>query len=302
MVWSVVSFGKSAGIAAPFARRERPPSRGIGAGDAVAAPVLGAGRVWSTVLPWASYFASGVAAGTVNSVAGGGSMLTFPTLLAFGMAPITANATNTVALIPGSASAFWGYRDVLAGSRSLVLAMALPSAAGGVLGAWLALRTGDARFTALIPWLLLGATGLFALQEPVARRLRLTDDGVRSPASWAGLMVFQLVVATYGGFFGAGIGILMLAALGMMGVRDIHRANGLKNLAAVCINGVASVTFVAGGRVAWAEAAVMAAGAVLGGALGAGTARKVGPRVVRRAVMTVGVALAAAMFWRRLRG
>ena len=103
-------------------------------------------------------------------------------------------------------------------------------------------------------------------------------------------MVFQLVVATYGGFFGAGIGILMLAALGMMGVRDIHRANGLKNLAAVCINGVAAVTFVVGGRVAWAEAAVMAAGAMLGGALGAGTARKVGPRVVRRAVMTVGAA------------
>ena len=87
-----------------------------------------------------------------------------------------------------------------------------------------------------------------------------------------------------------------------MGVRDIHRANGLKNLAAVCINGVAAVTFVLGGRVAWAEAAVMATGAVLGGALGAGTARAAGPRAVRRAVMTVGVALAAAMFWRRLRG
>ena len=138
-------------------------------GDAVARLVLGARRVWSTLLPWASYFASGVAAGTVNSVAGGGSMLTFPTLLAFGMAPITANATNTVALIPGSASAFWGYRDVLGGSRPLVLAMALPSAAGGVLGAWLALRTGT---PASRPWrrgCCSGATGLFALQEPVAR-------------------------------------------------------------------------------------------------------------------------------------
>jgi uncharacterized protein len=258
--------------------------------------------VWSTAVPWVSYLASGFVAGAVNSVAGGGSMLTFPTLLAFGMAPITANATNTVALIPGSASAFWGYRDALAGSRALVLAMALPSLVGGVLGASLALRTGDARFTALVPWLLLGATGLFALQEPVARRMKLVEGAPRSRASWAALMLFQVAVATYGGFFGAGIGILMLAALGLMGVRELSRANGLKNLAAVCINGVAAATFVLGGRVAWTEAAVMATGAVLGGAIGAGTARRVGPRVVRRAVMTIGVALAVAMFWRRLRG
>jgi uncharacterized membrane protein YfcA len=258
--------------------------------------------VWRTLLPSIAYFVSGFAAGTVNSVAGGGSMLTFPTLLAFGMAPITANATNAVALIPGSASAFWGYRDVLAGSRSFLLAMALPSVAGGALGAWLALRTGDARFNALVPWLLLGATGLFALQEPVSRRLRIVDGAPRGRASWVGLMVFQLAVATYGGFFGAGIGILMLAALGLMGVRDIHRANGLKNLAAVCINGFATVAFVAGGRVAWREAAVVAAGAVLGGAVGVGAARRVGPRAVRRVVMLVGVTLALVMFWRRLRG
>ena len=136
----------------------------------------------------------------------------------------------------------------------------------------------------------------------VTVHVRVTAQSTGDAREDIPLMLFQVAVATYGGFFGAGIGILMLAALGMMGVRDIHRANGLKNLAAVCINGVAAVTFVVGGRVAWAEAAVMAAGAMLGGALGAGTARKVGPRVVRRAVMTVGVALAAAMFWRRLRG
>jgi len=263
--------------------------------------MLGAPRVWTSVTPWLSYLASGFLAGAVNSVAGGGSMLTFPTMLAFGMAPITANATNTVALIPGSASAFWGYRDALAGSRSLVLAMALPSLVGGVLGASLALRAGDARFTALVPWLLLGATGLFALHEPLARYLKLADDAPRGGASWAALMLFQVAVATYGGFFGAGIGILMLAALGLMGVRDVHRANGLKNLAAVCINGVAALTFVAGGHIAWTEAAVMATGALLGGAIGAGTARRVGPRAVRRAVMAIGVALALAMFARRLR-
>ena len=256
----------------------------------------------SPLLPWFSYFASGFAAGMINSVAGGGSMLTFPTLLAFGLPPLTANATNTVALIPGSASALWGYRDALVGARTLVLAMTLPSIAGGVLGASLALRTGDDRFKALVPWLLLGATTLFALQEPISRRLRIVDDAPRGPASWAALMLFQLGVATYGGFFGAGIGILMLASLGLMGVRDIHRANGLKNLAAVCINGVAALTFVVGGRVAWGAAAVMAAGAVLGGALGVDTARRVGPRAVRRFVMGVGIALATVMFLRRLRG
>lgn len=251
---------------------------------------------------WASYLASGFVAGAINSVAGGGSMVTFPTLMAFGMPPLTANATNAVALVPGSASAFWGYRDVLSGSRSLVLAMALPSVAGGVLGAWLAMRTGDERFAALVPWLLLGATALFAMQEPVSRRMKLLDEGDRGTRSWAALVGFQLAVATYGGFFGAGMGILMLAALGMMGVRDIHRANGLKNLAAVCVNGVATATFVAGGRVVWGAAAVMAVGAVLGGAVGAGTARRVGQRAVRRTVMAIGLGLAAAMFWKRLRG
>lgn len=269
--------------------------------DAAAAIVLGARRVWSSVAPWLAYFASGFAAGAVNSVAGGGSMLTFPALLAFGMAPITANATNTLALIPGSASAAWAYRDGIVGARPFVLAMTLPSLVGGAIGATLALRTGDARFTMLVPWLLLGATGLFALNEPLARWWGLAHDAPRSRAAWAGLAVFQLLVATYGGFFGAGIGIIMLAALGLMGVRDIHRANGLKNLAAVCVNGVAAVTFVLGGRIAWSAAAVMAIGAVLGGTLGAGTARWVGPRSVRRAVMAVGATLALAMFWRQLR-
>lgn len=253
-------------------------------------------------LPWVAYLVGGFVAGAINSVAGGGSMVTFPTMLAFGMAPLTANATNAVALIPGSAGAFWGYRDVLAGSRSLLLAMAVPSVAGGVLGAWLALRTGDARFKALVPWLLLAATALFALQGPVSRRMRLVDDGARSPWSWAGLVVFQLGVATYGGFFGAGMGILILAALGLMGVRDIHRANGLKNLAAVCINGVATVTFVVGGRVVWSVAAAVAVGAVVGGVAGAGVARRVGQRAVRWTVMAVGLGLAAAMFGQRLRG
>lgn len=256
-------------------------------------------RVTLPLSPWCWYAAAGFLAGAVNSVAGGGSLLTFPTLLAFGMPPLTANATSSVSLVPGSAGAFWGYRDVMRDTRGLALAMAAPSLAGGVLGAWLALRTGDARFAAMVPWLLLGATALFALQGPISARVVPADDGARTPRAWLALGLFQLAVATYGGFFGAGMGILMLAALGIAGVRDIHRANGLKNLAAVCINGVATVTFAAQGRVKWPVAAAMALGAAAGGVWGARVARRIGRRAVRAVVMSVGTAIAAWMLWRR---
>lgn len=247
----------------------------------------------------ALFFLSGFAAGTINSIAGGGSLLTFPTLLAAGIPPVAANATNTLALVPGSAAAFWGYRDTLVDSRAMALSMALPSLAGGAAGAFAALRIGDASFARLVPWLILGATGLFAAQEPIARRMRASGEE-RAPtrARAVGLAVFQFFVALYGGFFGAGIGILMLAALGLMGVRDVHRANGLKNLAAVCINGVASVAFVASGKVHWLAALVMAAGAISGGLGGAGIARKAGQRAVRRAVLVIGVGLTVVMFAR----
>ncbi len=247
-------------------------------------------------------FASGFVAGSINSIAGGGSLITFPTLLGSGLGQIAANATNTVALIPGSAAAFVGYRDTLTGDRRLALAMALPSALGGFAGASLALSVGDRVFARVVPWLILLATVLFAAQEPLSRavRARAHDEPERplTPARAASLVAFQLVVALYGGFFGAGIGILMLAALTLMGVRDVHRANGLKNLAAVCINGVAAVAFIARGTVHWVPAAAVAVGAVAGGFGGAGLARRVGQRAVRRAVMVVGITLTVAMFAR----
>jgi hypothetical protein len=247
----------------------------------------------------AALLAAGTLAGAINSIAGGGSLLTFPTLLALGASPITANATNTVALIPGSAAAFWGYRDTLSGARDLTLAMALPSAVGGVLGAWLALRVGDATFARLVPWLILAATMLFALQGPIARRMAAGRDFDAPRTMPLPLLVlFQLGVATYGGFFGAGIGILMLAALGLVGVRDVHRANGLKNLAAVCINGVAAIAFISSGRVAWLPALAIGVGAIAGGYSGAGVARKVGQARVRQAVLAIGIGLTVVMFAR----
>ncbi len=249
-------------------------------------------------------FASGFAAGTVNSIAGGGSLVTFPALLTAGLGQVAANATNTVALIPGSAAAFMGYRDTLAGDRRLVLSMALPSVVGGALGALLALRAGDRLFARLVPWLILLATTLFAAQEPIARALRARVAhavGPPSPARLASLAFFQLAVALYGGFFGAGIGILMLAALTFMGVRDVHRANGLKNLAAVCINGVAAVAFLAHGKVSWPHALAVMAGAAAGGLGGAGLARRAGQRTVRRAVLAIGAGLTLVMFARAWR-
>lgn len=247
--------------------------------------------------------ASALVAGAINAVAGGGSMLTFPALLGAGATPLEANATSTVALVPGSASAFWAYRRHLEGGGAFAMAMALPSLVGGGLGTWMALRVGDGAFGRMVPWLILAGTGLFAVQAPLSRWQVRRDPTEQPPTGRAlALMgVMQLGVAVYGGFFGAGIGIMMLAALGLLGLRDIHRMNSLKNLAAVGINAVSMVLWAASGRVRWGDAAVMAVFAVVGGRLGADAARKVGPRVVRALVTGWGLLLAAVMLARQLR-
>ncbi|MBI2394202.1 MAG: sulfite exporter TauE/SafE family protein [Deltaproteobacteria bacterium] len=250
-------------------------------------------------------FLAALVAGAVNSVAGGGTLLTFPALLSIGVPPIAANATSTVALVPGSFAAFWGYRDELrashgaaAGSGREMLWFAVPSLIGGVIGALFVDRVGDRAFARVVPWLIFGATALFALQPVVKRWLERGADAEpgRSRLGW--VIAFQLLVAVYGGFFGAGIGILMLAALGFLGVRGIHRMNGVKNFAAVCINGVAAITFVALGRVQPIYAAVMAIGAIVGGLAGAGIARRLGETNVRRLVVVIGVAIGVTMLVR----
>jgi len=243
-------------------------------------------------------FLAAFVAGAINSVAGGGTLLTFPTLLSIGVSPIAANATSTVALVPGSFSAFYGYRDEMKDSRREVLIFALPSLVGGVVGALFVNRVGDRTFATLVPWLIFTATLLFAVQPAVKRWLTTAeehDPKRRAPF----VIVFQLVVATYGGFFGAGMGILMLAALGFLGVRGIHRMNGVKNLAAVCINGVAAITFAVLGRVRWGYALWMAVAALLGGLVGAGLAKRMGEKNVRRLVIAIGAAIGIAMLVRR---
>lgn len=236
----------------------------------------------------------------VNSVGGGGTLLTFPSLLAAGVLPLTANGTSTFSLVPGALSSYYGYRHEVGDDKRVLWALAVPSLVGGWFGAQLALWSSDALFAALVPWLILAATVLFALQEPVRRRFaRDGAEPVLDGRRIAGLVAMQLVVAIDGGYFGAGMGILMLAALGLMGETNLHRMNALKNLAAACINGVGTITFVIGGRVFWPYALLMAAGAIIGGYAGAGVARRVGQRNVRRLVIAIGVALTVQMLYRR---
>lgn len=243
-------------------------------------------------------------AGMMNSVAGGGTLVTFPTLLWLGVDPIRANVTCTVALWPGSLGAMVGFRRELGDSRRLMLLLGLPSIGGGLIGAGLLLLTPSRLFASIVPFLILFATILFAAGEPITRGLARSVDSKaqvqRAPgrAWWIGAIVFQFVVAIYGGYFGAGMGILMLAALGLMGLTDIHQMNGLKNFFAVCINVVASAYFIIAGQVEWLYALVMVIGAVAGGYGGAGLARKLGRRFVRRAVIVIGLGMAVSLLFR----
>ena len=240
--------------------------------------------------------------GAINAIAGGGTLLTFPSLIALGIPPIIANATSTVALWPAALSSMWGYRRQLAGSRAWAIQFAVPSLVGGLAGALLLLRTPSERFSQIVPWLVFSATLLFMAQGPVMERVRRRRAGTapaagvnpdeadadlpRPPLSF---LFYQFLVGIYGGYFGAGVGILMLAALGLMGLTNIHRMNGLKNWGGMCMNAVAAVTFIVSGLVDWPVALAMAVGATAGGYAGARLAQRVGQKRVRQAIIVIGI-------------
>lgn len=251
----------------------------------------------SEVVQYGSAFAAAFAAGAMNSVAGGGTLLTFPTLIWLGLNSVSANATSTVAIWPGSLGGMVGYRRELKGVDSRLLWLAVPSLVGGITGALLLKFTPPAIFDKLVPWLILFATLLFLVQGPIQKRLGGGGAGQKHSLHWlAGAFVFQFLVAVYGGYFGAGIGILMLAALSILGIADIHQMNGLKNFFALCINGVAAIYFIVAGMVSWPFVLVMAVGAILGGVLGAGIARKLGRTFVRTVVICIGFGMALSLF------
>lgn len=242
------------------------------------------------LLHGSSAFASAFAAGAINSVAGGGTLLSFPTLIWLGLNSVAANATSTFAIWPGSLGGMWGYRKELRTADRRMLALTVPSLAGGIIGALLLRFTPPSIFDAVVPFLILFATVLFMVQETVQRVFKTGTMGL------GGAIAFQFLVALYGGYFGAGIGILMLAALSILGLTDIHQMNGLKNFFALCINGVAAIYFMAAHMVEWPYVLVMAIGSIAGGYGGAGLARKMGRTAVRRVVVGIGFAMAVSLF------
>ena len=245
-------------------------------------------------------FCAAFVAGAINSVAGGGTLVSFPVLIWIGLPSITANATSTVGISTASLGGMWGYRRELKGLTSRSYVLIVPSALGGIIGAVLLGLTPMHVFDQLVPLLILFATILFMLQEPVQRMIKRGSAGHANSRSWvAGAIVFQFLVALYGGYFGAGIGILMLAALGILGYTDIHQMNGLKNLLTLFINGVAALYFITMGMVSWPWALMMATGAIAGGYGGAGVARRIGPKGVRRIVILVGFSMALSLLIRR---
>jgi len=248
---------------------------------------------------------SAMAAGVVNSMAGGGTLLTFPVLtaalapLGLAQAAVAANATSTVALVPGSLASAWGYRREMSRARRWLAILAGPSLMGGIVGSLLLTRMDAKYFSALVPWLLLTAAVVF-LADTVFGRRRTADitPETHSVVAVLALIAFQFGVAVYGGYFGAGIGILMLSALAFMGVGDIHQMNALKTVLNGCINGISVIVFVADGMVAWHYALPMAVAAIVGGYLGALAALRVKPRFVRWAVICIGFSLAIYYFRR----
>ena len=243
--------------------------------------------------------------GAANSVAGGGTLLTFPALVGLGVPVISANATSTVALWPGGLSSMLGYRDALRGVRTWARVLVIPSLIGGLTGAWLLTRTSDAQFKAIVPWLVLGATVIFLSQKRVGAWLR-ARAGIEAqdassdhtlpapPGRWA--MVVQFLVAVYGGYFGAGAGIVMLAAFGLLGLTNVHQMNGLKNFLALLFNFVAIVTFAVSGLVHWPIAVIMAIGSWMGGHYASRFAQRTNQDVMRQLIGVIGVASAVWLF------
>src|ERR1700716_1404739 len=233
--------------------------------------------------------AAAFAAGIINSIAGGGTLITFPVLIWLGLDPKVANATSTVALWPGLFGGLFGYRRELENSSAILLRLGITSVIGGAVGAWLLIWTPSPTFARLVPFLILFATILFMAQGTINRRLRLQPIVAEPKASWwLGAIVFQFFSAMYGGYFGAGNGILMLAAMGLLGLHDLNRANGIKNFLGICINSVAVVAFSFSHLVSWPRALLMAVGALAGGYVGARTARRVGRTFIRRAIVVIG--------------
>lgn len=251
------------------------------------------------MIQFAILFTAAFAAGAINSIAGGGTLITFPVLIWLGLDPKVANATSTVALWPGLFGGLFGYRRELENSSKILRRLGLTSVVGGAVGAWLLIWTPSPTFARLVPFLILFATILFMTQGTITRRLRLQPIVAEPKSSWwLGAIIFQFFSSIYGGYFGAGNGILMLAAMGLLGLHDLNRANGIKNFLGICINSIAVLSFALSHLVVWSDALLMAGGALLGGYFGASMAVRIGQAWVRRGIVVIGLVIFLVMVWK----
>jgi uncharacterized membrane protein YfcA len=246
-------------------------------------------------------FAAGALGGAINAVAGGGSFVTFPALLFTGVGPVAANATNTLALWIGVTASGGAYRKHLNISRRVMIPLILTSIVGGLAGAILLVKTPAQTFLRVLPWLLLGATLLFAFGKHLTGRIAAGVSHESGNAAVAGASVFELGVAIYGGYFGGGMGIMNLAMLSALGMTDIHAMNALKVVLAGVTNGVATFTFIAAGAILWPQAVVMTLGASLGGYSAAHYAQRLPQSWIRSFVLVVAVAMTIYFFLRAYR-
>ena len=238
---------------------------------------------------------SAFAAGIINSVAGGGSFLTFPALVFTGVPSIIANASSTLALLPGTLASAWAYRDDFERTEGFPrLPMLIVSLVGGIAGALLLLFTPERTFDSVIPWLMLAAALLFAFGPRISPMLKRAFH--IGPVT---VVAIQLLVAVYGGYFGGAIGIVMLATWSVFGLSDIHVMNANKTVLAAAMNAVAVVLFIAARKIFWPQSLAMLVVAILGGYIGATTAKKVNPKYLRAAIIVISFAMTTAFFLRR---
>ena len=243
-------------------------------------------------------FIAAMLAGGINSVAGGGTLVSFPALVAFGVPTINANATNTSSLWPGSVSGAIGYARDTERDRVLTLTLLLPSALGALLGAFILVVTPEETFRRVVPFLVLFATLLFAFKDVYAR---ITGRVAHEHVSWLGRVwgfLFQLFIAAYGGYFGAGIGVLMLGSFSIMGMRDVHKMNAMKTILAAMINVIAFIYFALRGLVVWHLALWMGVGAIIGGYLGARLAKRIDQHKLRWFIIATGLIVSTWLFIR----
>lgn len=249
-------------------------------------------------------FCAAVLAGAINSVAGGGSFVSFPTLLFIGIPPVNANATNTVALWPGQVASIGAYRGELEKLPwRQIMPLLVTGILGGIFGAWVLLKTPQNTFLRLVPWLLLVATLIFMFSGRITQWVRRRSAEHHSTEFATGRGIFiQIFIAFYIGYFGAGAGILILAMLALLGMEHIHTMNALKALLTTVSNGVAMLVFVLSHAVYWPETILMIIGSSLGGYFGAHFAQKTKPENVRRIVIAIGFVLTAYFFAKQITG